>query len=134
MKFEKSCGAVVYRNYGGTVEFLAVRSKAYGHWGFPKGHVEEGESEQETAKREVFEETGLDITICSGFRTTVEYSPAEGTYKEVVFFIGKSLNEDVKIQQEEIQDYKWLNYSQMLELLTFDDDRKVLMEVKDFVN
>lgn len=134
MKFEKSCGAVVYRSYDGTLEFLAVRSKAHGHWGFPKGHVEEGEGEQETAKREVLEETGLDITLCDGFRTRIEYSPSEGIYKEVVIFIGKPLNEDVNIQQEEIQEYKWLDYGKMLELLTFDDDRKVLMEVKGFMD
>lgn len=65
MILEKSCGAVVYRHYGDTVEYLTVKSKAFGHWGFPKGHVEEGESEQESAKREVLEETGLNIAICN---------------------------------------------------------------------
>lgn len=84
-------------------------------------------------KREVFEETGLDITLCSGFRTSIVYSPMKGTFKEVVFFIGKYLNVDVNIQQEEIQDYKWLNYSKIFKLLTFDTDRKVLIKAKDFI-
>lgn len=133
MKFEMSCGAVVYRHYGDTIEFLTVRSKSFGHWGFPKGHVEEGESEQEAAKREVLEETGLDIDLNNGFRTCIEYSPMKGTTKKVAFFIGKYLIGEVSIQQEEIQDYKWLSYSKTSELLTFDNERKVLTEVKDFI-
>jgi bis(5'-nucleosidyl)-tetraphosphatase len=133
MKFEKSCGAVVYRNYGDTIEYLTVRSKAFGHWGFPKGHVEEGESEEETARREVLEETGLYISLCKGFRTSIQYLSMKDTSKVVVFFAGKPLDGDVIIQQEEIQDYKWLNYSKTLELLTFDTDRKVLTEVNDFI-
>jgi hypothetical protein len=55
------------------------------------------------------------------------------TSKVVVFFVGKPLDGDVIIQQEEIQDYKWLNYSKTLELLTFDTDRKVFTKVNDFI-
>lgn len=133
MKFEKSCGAAVYRHFSSTIEFLAVKSKSFGHWGFPKGHMEEGESEEETAKREVLEETGLNIALCSGFKTSKEYLPEKGILKEVVYFIGKSLGEDVSIQQEEIQDYKWLDYDKMLELLTFDNDKNVLTEINDII-
>lgn len=133
MKYEKSCGAVIYRYFGDTIKFIAVKSKTGGHWGFPKGHVEDRESEQETAMREVLEETGLNITLCDGFRTTIKYSPTEGIIKEVVFFIGKSLYGEVNIQQEEIMNYKWLDYSKAVELLTFDYEKNVLSEVKDFI-
>ena len=133
MKFEKSCGAVVYRYSDGAIEFLSVRSKAYGHWGFPKGHVEMGESEKETAIREVLEETGLCIPLCNEFRIKIKYSPMKGTSKEVVFFIGKFLDGDVNIQQDEIQDYEWLNYCKTLELLTFDTDKNVLNEVNNII-
>jgi bis(5'-nucleosidyl)-tetraphosphatase len=133
VKFEKSCGVVIYRHCNDTVEFLTVRSKTFGHWGFPKGHVEEGESEKETAKREVLEETGLDIALDNEFRISIEYSPMEGAIKEVVFFMGEYLSGEMSIQQEEIQDYKWLNYSRTFELLTFDNERKVLTEVKEFI-
>lgn len=51
----------------------------------------------------------------------------------MVYFIGKSLGEDVSIQQEEIQDYKWLDYDKMLELLTFDNDKNVLTEANDII-
>lgn len=133
MKYEKSCGIVVYRQYEDTIEFLTVRSKAFGHWGFPKGHVEEGESEQETAKREVLEETGLDIEICSNFRRSITYITSGGTSKEVVLFIGQCLEGDVVIQEEEVEDYKWLSYNKALELLTFDSDKKVLTEANGII-
>lgn len=74
MSMEKSCGAVIYRKSNDNVEFLGVKSKGNGDWGFPKGHVEAGETEKETAKREILEETGLNISLIEGFRTKVEYS------------------------------------------------------------
>lgn len=128
-----ACGAAVCRHLSGTIEFLAVKSKSFGHWGFSQGHMEDGESEEETAKREVLEETGLNIALLSVFKMSKEYSPEKGILKEEVYFIGRSLGEDVSIQQEEIQDYKWLDYDKMLELLTFDNDKNVLTEVKDII-
>ena len=59
MKREKSCGAVVYRYNNDVLEVLLIRHRFGGHWSFPKGHVEEGENEFQTALREVKEETGL---------------------------------------------------------------------------
>ena len=59
MSYEKSCGAVVFRKYHGNIELLLIKHVVGGHWSFPKGHVEAGESERQTALREVREETGL---------------------------------------------------------------------------
>lgn len=134
ISIEKSCGAVVYRETDIGVEFLAVKSKANGDWGFPKGHVEEGESEEETAKREVLEETGLSIILHDNFRTTVEYTMPNGIPKEVIYFIGKPLETIVNIQQEEIQEYRWLNYNDMLPLITFENTREVLKRARSFLN
>ncbi len=134
MNIEKSCGVIVYRNLIEEVEFLAVKGKGDGCWGFPKGHMEKGESEEQTAVREVVEETGLDVTLLDGFRTKIEYQLTEGIYKEVIFFIGVSLEETVNIQQEEIEEFRWLKYGDMKELLTFDNSKQILMEAKEFLN
>lgn len=131
MKFEKSCGAVVFRNVDGQREFLLVQSKKFSNWGFPKGHVEENESEEETALREVVEETGLKIKLLQNFRISVEYEVKKGVIKEVVFFIGEPLDEIVEIKQDEIQDYKWLTYSDSLKLLSYENNKKVLNEVNN---
>ena len=86
MDFEKSCGAVIYRRIDNNLEFLIISHRNDGHWGFPKGHVEKSESEEQTAVRECAEETGLKITLISGFRVSVEYSLKQDTEKTVVYF------------------------------------------------
>ena len=68
---EKSCGALVYRKKQDRLELLLIRHKNGGHWSFPKGHVETGETEPQTALREIKEETGLDVGLCEGFRQSV---------------------------------------------------------------
>ena len=75
MMHEKSCGAIVYRKYHGNTEILLIKHINSGHWSFPKGHVEEGETEEETAKREIMEETGIDVNLDTTFREIVTYSP-----------------------------------------------------------
>ena len=88
MQYEKSCGAVVYRKYHGNIEILLIKHVNSGHWSFPKGHVEADETEVETAKREIMEETSIEALIDSTFRETVSYSPKKDVQKEVVYFIG----------------------------------------------
>ncbi len=64
----KSCGAVVYRMVRGCPEFLLFLQSAFRRWSFPKGHMEPGESETQTALREIREETGMRVTLQGGFR------------------------------------------------------------------
>ena len=78
MKKEKSCGAIVYRQRDSWVEVLLIRHKNGGHWAFPKGHVEKQETEEETALREIREETGLTVKLNTAFRHMVTYSPKPG--------------------------------------------------------
>ena len=61
MMHEKSCGAIVYRKSHGNIEILLIKHVNSGHWSFPKGHVEGTETEIETAKREIKEETGYEV-------------------------------------------------------------------------
>jgi 8-oxo-dGTP pyrophosphatase MutT (NUDIX family) len=70
---EKSCGAVVFTRVNNKIKYLLIRSLT-GTYGFPKGHVEAGETEEQTALREVFEEVGVKIDLLRGFKTVVEYS------------------------------------------------------------
>jgi len=133
MRIEKSCGAVVYRESNRGLEFLAVQSKASGDWGLPKGHVEKGESEEETAMREVLEETGINIILDQYFRTTVEYILPNGRPKEVVYFIGRALDSTVNIQEEEIRESRWLSYDDMITTLTYDEIKEVLKRAASYL-
>jgi 8-oxo-dGTP pyrophosphatase MutT (NUDIX family)/RimJ/RimL family protein N-acetyltransferase len=134
LKQEKSCGAVVYRNNNKVTEFLLIKCKDSGYWGFPKGHVEESENEVETALREVHEETGLNIEMVEGFREETEFCISTSILKKVVFFIGRADNTAVKIQAEEIDDYRWAEYKDALLQLTFKSDIRILKLVYEHLN
>ena len=124
--YEKSCGAVIFQGTEQKRQFLLIKNLYGKHWGFPKGHMEKGESERETAAREVLEETGLAIEILDGFRETSGYHPRPKISKRVVFFLGRACSGEVIIQQEEIERFRWVSYSGAMEILRFENDRRVL--------
>ena len=133
MIHEKSCGAIVFHQSDGKVSYLLLKHRNGLHWGFPKGHVEAGESEAETALREIYEEAGLRVKLRAGFRTTVEYAPSQGAWKEVVYFLGEASNLEVSYQEEEIGDYCWAKYETALKLLTHENNRGLLREADQFL-
>lgn len=127
MKQEKSCGAVVFRKRDGETQILLIRHENGGHWAFPKGHVEKKETEEETALREIREETGLKVKLDTAFRHVVTYSPKPETIKDVVYFAAKA-EKDAKVrrQEEEVTDTCWLPPEQALEQVTYENDREIL--------
>ena len=112
MLHEKSCGAIVYRRFHGNIEILLIKHINSGHWSFPKGHVEGDETELETARREIKEETGLDVILDQTFRETVSYSPKRDTQKVVVYFLALARNYDFVPQEEEIAEIRWISSGQ----------------------
>ncbi|MBR2786833.1 MAG: NUDIX domain-containing protein [Clostridia bacterium] len=126
MKYEKSCGAVVFD--GGKV--LTIQQVA-GHWGFPKGHVEEGETEVETALREIKEETNLNVEINEKFRYVEHYSPEENVEKDVVFFVANKIGGELTVQKEEVLKAEWLLPSEAMQILTFESTKRVLKKAME---
>lgn len=134
MKREKSCGALVYRNKDKKgPELLLIKHRYGGHWSFPKGHVEAGENEVQTALREVGEETGLSIELMEGFRECVEYYPKPNVKKQVVYFLGYAANDDVRKQEEEVSEIRWLGLDEALSAVTFKNDKNLITRAKDFL-
>ncbi len=130
MQYEKSCGAIVYRKFHGNTEILLIKHVNSGHWSFPKGHVEEGETEEETALREGKEETGIDILVDTSFRETVQYYPRKDTQKVVVYFLGKARNYDFIPQEEEIAAIKWVEIGNAAAMLTYENDKTIVAKAK----
>ncbi len=132
MKYEKSCGAVIFRLEGGKREYLLILNKkgnAKGHWGFPKGHIEEGETEYSAAAREILEETGISVVFCGGVRAVSNYSPRPGVNKDAVYFLATPrIDQSVTLQKEEAADYRWVSREAARSLLTFDN--KILDEIE----
>ncbi len=130
---EKSCGAVVFRRKSGNTEFLLVKNKKGSNWGFPKGHIEKGETEKDTAIREVMEETGVQIAPLDGFRAISEYHPKGKIVKQVVFFIAEMNGDEITIQQSEIDRFVWADYGLAMKLFRFNNDRNVLTKARDWL-
>lgn len=136
---ERSAGAVVvHEEPGKPREYLLLRYGA-GHWGFPKGHVEAGETDRQAARREVAEETSLhpdDQEFMDGFREETLYTFQRGrtrVEKEVLFFLVEAKSRDVKISHEHT-DYAWLSYKEALKRLTFEGPRRALRNAEAFLN
>ena len=125
MNFEKSCGALVVRREGDQYYILMIRHKAGGNRSFPKGHVEQGETEYETALREVMEETSSRIAIVSDFRATVNYRPSPGVMKEVVYFLAFTTSADIKARAGEIAEVEWVPLEKAEEYLAHENDKTV---------
>ena len=130
MRREKSCGALVVRKRGEEYDLVLLRHKFGGHWSFPKGHVEAGENERQTALREVREETGLTIRLMDGFRESVEYFPKPGVKKQVVYFLGEAQGEHLVPQEEEISELRWTPLEQSDEMVTFSNDKRLIRLAK----
>ena len=122
---EKSCGAVVWRMQGNRPQYLLIRHNG-GHWSFPKGHVENDETEEQTAYREILEETGLTTDIDLTFRRVVTYSPKIGVIKDVIFFLARPTGGTEQPQEKEIAQLGWFEYERAREIVTFSTDTEVL--------
>ena len=125
MTWEKSCGALVVRREGDRYYILMIRHKAGGNRSFPKGHMEEGETEYAPALREVMEETSSRIAIVSDFRSTVTYRPSPGVMKEVVYFLAFTTNADIKAREGEIAEVEWIPLEDAERCLAHENDKTV---------
>lgn len=133
MEQEKSCGAVIFRKHHGNTELLLIKHTNGGHWFFPKGHVEPGETEAQTALREVREETGLEVQIDTSFREVVSYSPRKDTIKNVVYFLAWVKSKEIRPQPEEVSQVKWVEISLAPKWLNYDNDRQLVSRVKAII-
>lgn len=111
----KSCGVIPFRWNDGEREYL-ILLQTNNCWSFPKGHMEANETEEQTALRELFEETGLHARLISGQKAVSEYDIPPYTKKQVVLFLGEV--EGIVIPQEtEVLNYKWVKAIELKDYL-----------------
>lgn len=134
---EVSAGGIVVRRNGATPVFLVIRD-SYSNWGFPKGHLEDGESAQDAALREVAEETGLGNLTLHGPVDTIDwYFRFRGRliHKVCHFFLIETDLEATNPQREEgITACRWEPFEQANELVSYENARAVLRRAFEIVD
>lgn len=142
MNKEFSAGAVVFKKEGDEVLFLVIYSARNKIWGFPKGHLEHGETAKEAALREIKEETGLaGVRFVEGFMEKVTYEtiskrpPFEGQKieKYVTYFLREAKDQDIIVDGGEISDYRFLPLSEAEKIIKFRDLNIILRRAYDFI-
>ena len=137
MNYEYSCGAVVFTRIGGQPHYALVRAKDQpeGCHGFPKGHMEPGETEEQTALREILEETGLRVRLIPGFRAVTEYNlpTPPDTRKRVVFFLAEYEDQTPIPQESELSAITLSPWPQALKLTEFADSKRILTDAHNFL-
>lgn len=132
---EHSAGIIVYRQLKNHREYLLLHYPS-GHFDFPKGHIEEGETEKEAAYRELIEETGIEkITWKDGYRAVIDYTfqhAGRTIHKDVVFFLAQTTQVKINISHEH-QGSKWLKYQEAYETLTFDNAKDLLQMAEEML-
>lgn len=131
-----SAGLIIYTYQQDTREYLVLQY-ASGHWDFPKGKLEQGETNHEAAVRELYEETGLSAQVLPDFAQSLDYyfrdyKTGQLIHKTVIFFIGYTTDKQVKLSHEHIG-YTWLPFQQAYALTTYDNAKHILQEAEKFL-
>lgn len=135
---EISAGGIVYRKDKGNTEVALIRVRD--RWGLPKGHVEEGEGVQETALREVREETGLEGKVVSKLgditywymNKTQEGEPIR-IFKRVYFFLIRYVRGDVRRHDEEVEEACWMPIGEAVNKLSYPTEREMMRKAIAFL-
>lgn len=136
MATEITSGAVVYRyNQQHQLEYLLLESQNKGYfWGFPKGHVEDGEDLVQTAQREIREETSLNLPIDTSFAVKTGYDLPNGNYKEMTLYLAEVTAEhQLQLQAEEIKNAGWFTYEAARQRLTYDNLKQLLDQANEYL-
>jgi 8-oxo-dGTP pyrophosphatase MutT (NUDIX family) len=133
---ETSAGGIVFRLEHGAPLFLLIRD-SYGNWGFPKGHLEQGESAEDAALREVREETGLSELASCGLIDTIDwYFRFRGRliHKSCHFYLMETSQSDTAPQQAEgITACQWVTYGEAHEAVSYANAREVLRRAREMI-
>ncbi len=126
--FEKSCGAIIFNKFNKEYKVLLIN---FIHddelrWGFPKGHMENGETEIQTAIREIKEEVGLNVEIIPKFRAQTHFSFKKGTTNAAVYYCAESDSTITIPQKSEVEETAWFSFEDARNHLTYECDKKIL--------
>lgn len=129
---EISAGAIIYTYINEEIYYLLIKD-FHNNYGFAKGHLENGETEIEAAKREIKEEVGIDIKLNCDFKEALIYKMPNGVMKTSIYYLGTYQNQVPQKQIEEVQEILLLPYKKAYDLLTFANTKKVLNKANNYL-
>ena len=135
MIFEKSCGAIVYTIDNEEIKYLLVEESS-GYHSFPKGRMENEETEEETAIREIKEETDLEVKLITGFRVTEQYNPKEkpGLTKQVVYYLAYYADAKPGVTRpDEVKSLKSLTLEEALMTIEHNNKKELLKQADEYI-
>jgi 8-oxo-dGTP pyrophosphatase MutT (NUDIX family) len=120
-----AAGGIVCRNGpAGLVEIAVIHRPSRDDWSLPKGKMDDGESPEQTALREVLEETGLRCLIVRP-AASVRYIDRRGRRKTAAYWIMRVLGGAFE-PNAEVDQLRWLTVEEALDLLTYANDRHLI--------
>lgn len=131
---ELSCGTVPFTIKNNTVYYLLIEGIPFGYVGFPKGHIEAGETEKQTAARETYEETSINADIIDGFKEQTHYRLSGGNEKTVVYFLCDFSHQTPK-HNEHFEDFNYhvMPFEKAYDALRFKSDKEVLRCADEYI-
>ena len=130
-KTEHSCGGILYTMINGQPHYVLVRE---GYYGFPKGHMEAGETQQQTALREIREETGIQATLLPGPKWSDTYHlKLHQVDKTVTYFLASFQNQTPVKPPDELEEVVLLSYEEALDKSTHPRLQTFLKEAHTFI-
>lgn len=135
MMTEKSCGAVVFTRDYDTIQYVIIQNKE-GIYGFPKGHMENNETEQETALREIREETGLSVKIIGGFSAEDSYTVTRSgvtRMKHIVYLLAEYSDQMPEPQESELSGIHLMDYQTAMTAFQFESSKRILTQAHHFL-
>jgi 8-oxo-dGTP pyrophosphatase MutT (NUDIX family) len=143
MKYEHSYGGVVYKKEDKGIKFVLIRRlsrskfKKKDVWCLPKGKPKEGETEQETALREVKEETGLLCRIEQKIDTIKYYfftANKQKCLKQVTFFLMEQTSADTGGHDREVEEVKYFQFQCAIGLMSYPSEVEILKKANSMIN
>lgn len=130
---EISAGAIIYTYINNEINYLVIKD-FHGNYGFPKGHIENNETQIEAALREIKEEVGLEVSLDDNFIQELNYVMPNGKDKRSIYYLAEYKDQTPVKQLEEVDEILLLPYNEALNILTFDNMKEVLIKAHEYLN
>jgi len=134
LEHRKSAGFIAIRKWQGCWQVLLLFHSSGNYWGFPKGHIEPGESKMQAAKRELFEETSLSLSRLiqeEPYEETFRFKGLDCEIEKHVFYFLAEVEGELIIDGQEILEGRFVDFDEAARLVTFDSAKKQLRQVRE---